>query len=396
MSNKQASSSFYKAPNRQPYFAETAVFPPLPRLPPPDVFHETESTRKAPSACIARPRRFGTKITNLQNARDVDSFVLKIENKLPPSIASNGPQRYSHTKQPLSPLIKQPSAAENTPVGNHEKTPVLSAKKKTIALQENAENSCLQIPGRDHQSRKLPDWSPIKPPLQPGRSIWSIDPDELSELELEMAAITKDLADSAQKVTYAEASKCALPGCGGRRASQPQVKENLPRSYKRYYGLPIIPSYAPFCSWESQSTPMAEDKNVVLLSSNIKKKHSNATNRDKTLGLSADTPTFFPRQSTEMNEILQLVTLASKKIAPHMDWWPTNPCEFVLMNEIWITGGLEMYKLRTFLTETRASDAELADKKMLVLCTHQTQSARPFSLQRSVADAAAPVAPADI
>ncbi|KAF4031294.1 hypothetical protein GN244_ATG16873 [Phytophthora infestans] len=47
-------------------------------------------------------------------------------------------------------------------------------------------------------------------------------------------------------------------------------------------------------------------------------------NHSQISGLSACTPTFYPCQMAKTNDLIQLLkaSIASKKVAPHMDWWP--------------------------------------------------------------------------
>ncbi|POM72430.1 Hypothetical protein PHPALM_10852 [Phytophthora palmivora] len=82
----------------------------------------------------------------------------------------------------------------------------------------------------------------------------------------------------------------------------------------------------------------------------------------KIFGLSADTPTFYPRQTTDTNELIQMLksSLASKKVAPHMDWWPVTWCIFRFVCSV----QSKVFKYASFATQgdwkcTNCGDFEL-------------------------------------
>ncbi|KAL4160939.1 hypothetical protein PRNP1_001497 [Phytophthora ramorum] len=166
--------------------------------------------------------------------------------------------------------------------------------------------------------------SPKKSSTQFGRTIWSINPEELSALAVELAATRQETAEPSKKLSYAEASKRNLPGFSARLAAQAdkavKVEEPPMRAFKKYYGLPIIPlSGFPQCDF----TPL-EEKESPTKAYTGEETYSNVLDYSQSFGLSANTPTFYPRQTTASTDLLQMLktSLAPKKIAPHMDWWP--------------------------------------------------------------------------
>ncbi|ETL47216.1 hypothetical protein L916_03017 [Phytophthora nicotianae] len=387
-SNKESAQSL-KRPAPPPALPRLPVFPPLPPLPPPDTNKWIEPTRKAsplPPALTRsepRPRRFGTKITNLLSAGDGISVVHKADHKSTSSVALAAAQKYYHQYQHSSHPGKKPCIADKLEGENYETKPEHVIKVSPIASSEDSSNkNDLHVLSKSPQSILLQEFIPKMTPMQPGHTIWSVTPDELTALAKEVAAMKKESAEPVKTLSYAEASKRNIPRFAESRASQEMkaVEDEQPeRTFKKYYALPIIPSYESSRrdiyhaatleekeeSFQDRTGPSTEDKSAFALDQN------------QMSSLSATTATFYPRQTTEPNDLIQLLkaSLASKKVAPHMDWWPgdwkcTNcgnhvlsPKACVLLLNDELTAPFSRY--RTSRTGTHASDAELGGWKTL-------------------------------
>eukprot|EP00644_Phytophthora_capsici_P014496 jgi/Phyca11/98627/e_gw1.3.1034.1 len=179
-----------------------------------------KTTRKAASAASVnpRPRLFGVKITNVLEAHDSSSSAQRMGSH---SLATATAQRCYHQYQYLS----------------HSGMKAHSAKEGSMGLKEHS------LPAREDTTQDC--WK--KSPMQPGRTIWSVTPEELAELTKETATKVS-LTESGRKLTYAEASKQKLFGSADDRIAQKTEvsEEDQPaRVFKKYYSLPNIPSYDP-------------------------------------------------------------------------------------------------------------------------------------------------------
>ncbi|KAG7377168.1 hypothetical protein PHYPSEUDO_012055 [Phytophthora pseudosyringae] len=292
------------------------VFPPLPPLPPPDASKTLEWTSRAPPlppASATRseplPRRFGVRITNMLSAGDASYAALKNDHKSSSSAAMAAAQRYYHQYSYFPHPEKKSRISEETAVENPQ-----TEAEDMIQRSPSAEEPASSAP-----SIKLSEYNPERTPMQPGRTIWSVSPEELTELAKKMAVMKKESAESVKKLSYAEASKRNLPGFTESRAAQKREAVEVvevERTFKKYYGLPIIP-------WDIHAEEK-EDSFENPTGSDLEIKPSNVLDYSQIFGLSASTPTFYPRQTTDTNDLIQLLkaSFASKKVAPHMDWWP--------------------------------------------------------------------------
>ncbi|KAG2779482.1 hypothetical protein PC129_g20661 [Phytophthora cactorum] len=397
MTDNQESGQNLKWPTSPPSLPRLPVFPPLPPLPPPDASKSTEFTRKAPPVQPAsvtrsesRPRRFGTKITNLLSAGDGSSAAHKADYKSPPaSVALAAAQRYYHHYQHLSQPGKKSCVVEKLREESYEMKSENVTKESSTALPEDTENNKdLWLSAKSPQLSLLQECIPKKTPMQSGRTIWSVTPDELTELVKEMATMKKESAEPVKKLSYAEASKRNLPGFTESRASQEvkAMEDDRPlRTFKTYYGLPIIPSYESSRRDIHHAATLEEKEDPLegRTSLTTENKSSFVLNHSQISGLSATTPTFYPRQTTETNDLIQLLkaSLASKKIAPHMDWWPgdwkcRNCGNHVLIPKAYNLLFYEKLiahfsRRRTFRTGIRVSGAELGNWKTLASFSRQ-------------------------
>ncbi|KAL3657817.1 hypothetical protein V7S43_017196 [Phytophthora oleae] len=310
MPTKQQTPQKPKQPTAPSFIPRTPVFPPLPPLPPPDTCISPKTTRKASASVDPRPRLFGVKITNLLGAHEGSSNAQRADHKAPRSLAMAAAQRYFHQYQYHS----------------H------SGNKAQVAREESMNDKGCNLPAEGPTVPKAQD-CPKKSPVQPGCSIWSVTPEELAELAKEMAATKMVSTELGRKLTYAEASKRNLAGSADDRAVQKtevtEVDQPV-RVFKKYYGLPDIPSYDPPNSMDTADTLEEKDTSEEPAGSFSKNVSSTALQYSQLLGLSADTPTFYPRQ-TDTNDVIRVAlglhsqlkaSLTSKKVAPHMDWWP--------------------------------------------------------------------------
>ncbi|RAW23606.1 hypothetical protein PC110_g19965 [Phytophthora cactorum] len=325
MTDNQESGQNLKWPTSPPSLPRLPVFPPLPPLPPPDASKSTEFTRKAPPVQPAsvtrsesRPRRFGTKITNLLSAGDGSSAAHKADYKSPPaSVALAAAQRYYHHYQHLSQPGKKSCVVEKLREESYEMKSENVTKESSTALPEDTENNKdLWLSAKSPQLSLLQECIPKKTPMQSGRTIWSVTPDELTELVKEMATMKKESAEPVKKLSYAEASKRNLPGFTESRASQEvkAMEDDRPlRTFKTYYGLPIIPSYESSRRDIHHAATLEEKEDPLegRTSLTTENKSSFVLNHSQISGLSATTPTFYPRQTTETNDLIQLVSIYS-------------------------------------------------------------------------------------
>ncbi|KAF4031293.1 hypothetical protein GN244_ATG16872 [Phytophthora infestans] len=249
MPRSQKSGQTLERPASSSSLSCTAVFPPLPPLPPPDTSKWTEPMRKTsslPPASVSRseprPRRFGTKITNLLSAGDGSLATYTTDHKSPAPIALATAQRYYHQSQNPG---KKPCAVAILEDENCEMKPEFPPKDVLIAFSEyiTASKNDIWVSAKSSEST-LPRECSFKTNAM--RTIWSVTPDELTELTEEVAAMKKDSAEFAKKLSYAEASKRNLPGSIAISASQKMEAvedEQLLRPFKKYFGLPIVPCY---------------------------------------------------------------------------------------------------------------------------------------------------------
>ncbi|KAL4137991.1 hypothetical protein PRIC2_001500 [Phytophthora ramorum] len=186
---------------------------------------------------------------------------------LPPSDASESrqsmepAQRHIHHHYQYFPphwtQRPQLKAKEGRPEGSRES---IDTKKQATGLLRGADD--FEPPTLSLTNPPPPkprELSPKKSSTQFGRTIWSINPEELSALAMELAATRQETAEPSKKLSYAEASKRNLPGFTARLAAQAdkavKVEEPPMRTFKKYYGLPIIPLFGfPQCDF----TPLEE------------------------------------------------------------------------------------------------------------------------------------------
>ncbi|CAH0485124.1 unnamed protein product [Peronospora farinosa] len=195
----------------------------------------------------------------------------------------------------------------------------------------NHQHQCFLSSGVE-KSRVVEETQRLKVTLS-GRTIWSISPEELSELAKDMAETKKESAESIKKLSYAEASKRCLSGTALIRAMQPKVLalEQPIRSFKKYYGLPNIPSFEPLhrqnficklhygyrasrfdgvCCPSSDDAEASEEKAIPFdkfTDTEAENESHDVLDNSQVFGLSATTPTFYPRQTTDTNELIQMV-----------------------------------------------------------------------------------------
>ncbi|KAK1928893.1 hypothetical protein P3T76_015682 [Phytophthora citrophthora] len=286
MSAKQQTPQGQEQSEISSFITQMPVFPPLPPLPPPDTCTSSKTMRKATSASVdPRPRLFGVKTTNLLEVRDVSPNTQRIDYKSPRSLAMAAAQRYYHQYQYLSHSGKKAQSAKEGGMGEKEHSP--SVRGDTISTTQDCSG---------------------KSPMQPGRTIWSVTPEELAELAKEMAAAKMNSSELGRKLTYAEASKRNISGSTDNQVAQKieMFEENQPpRVFKKYYGLPNLPFYDPSSSMNIADTSEENDPSEELAGS-FSKKVSTAPTYSQLLRVSSDTPTFYPRQ-TGTNDVIRVV-----------------------------------------------------------------------------------------
>jgi hypothetical protein len=218
--------------------APQATFPPLP---PPDA---RESMRQAP------PRRFGVRITNTLDAqRAHEVAVLNTENKMLPLTDEAAGQRC----QPPLPTFPQRSVAPDTikrhtldgesARGENQGNPAIKSEDNPVSERDLGTTAAFPAPSME--SPPLLESSLGSTPLQPGRTIWSVTPDELSALAEELKT---EATAPARKLSYAEASKRNLPGFAESQAVQTLERvevEQPTRTFRKYYGLPNLLASGP-------------------------------------------------------------------------------------------------------------------------------------------------------
>lgn len=328
MTSKQENLPAFKRSNLQYSLSQARLFPPLPIMPPSDVDKGTDSMKKAQSACArqkdARPRRFGTKITNTPATNDERSGGYTEQQSLLPAAIITA-QKISHENQIPPSSVKILNVDAKLRWEKCEPDPASLEDPSFFSLSKNTENYTDPRPSTE----KTITFSESDSNTQRGRTIWSVTPSELSILAKEATIIMRGLKEPTQKLSYAEASKRNLSHCVEERPSQMSKTvedEQPPPVFKKYYGLPIIPSYEPLHSWDTQyaSARKKMEEGPISLKKIIKS--SDKLDYCETFGLSANTPVFHPRPTTETNELIQLLSssFTSKKVAPHMDWWPVT------------------------------------------------------------------------
>uniref|UniRef100_A0AAV1VCB0 Uncharacterized protein n=1 Tax=Peronospora matthiolae TaxID=2874970 RepID=A0AAV1VCB0_9STRA len=161
--------------------------------------------------------------------------------------------------------------------------------------------------------------------IHSGRTIWSITPEELTALAEE--AHWKPESDVvAKRQAVASISKGHLDEFELQRAVQ-KMKEmaalQSTRTFKKYYGLPIIPLSAPLLQHEAEAVEEKVTSIANVADTGAVEKAENALDYSQIFGLSATTPTFYPRQTADSNDLIQMLKSSlTRKVAPHMDWWP--------------------------------------------------------------------------
>ncbi|GMF25195.1 unnamed protein product [Phytophthora lilii] len=214
------------------------VFPPLPPNSPPVANDLSEDARKAARG-DAGPREFGVRTTNTLNAGGASHAARKTESNSPSSNAMVAAQRYYHQYQYfpqhgiLRPKIVEKKKRREETVSKQSKNDPWSSVEQTC---------CEPRPGGSGSEKG-------SSPLQFGRTIWSITPEELSALEVEMVASTKKEKKALRRFSYAEASKRNLPEFAKTQAERTKdaMKAEQPRrQFKKYYGLPFIAPSEPY------------------------------------------------------------------------------------------------------------------------------------------------------
>ncbi|KAE8980636.1 hypothetical protein PF011_g22356 [Phytophthora fragariae] len=339
-SDKENAQSFGPPTSRPRPPPSSLVFPPLPPLSPPDADDNSwlRKTSPPPPPESTAPwrqssRRFGVKITNVLDADTAVSSGDKTGNKPPTAnVMEPSPRHYQQQQQQQYQHLPQHLG--------------LKASRVMKKGDDEADISADRTMGRPSTKRnnasnagegELPEPFPRSPPTpkakglekdtsQFGRTIWSVTPEELSALEEEMISLEARAAEPAKKLSYAEASKRNLPGFVENHVGQTKTVvevERPRRTFKKYYGLPVFippgPEQNDVEEHEEKETPPA-----IGLSPSLRSEPSDVLGYTQNFALSAHTPTFYPRQTTDTSELIQMlkVSLSSKKIAPHMDWWP--------------------------------------------------------------------------
>ncbi|CAI5742686.1 unnamed protein product [Peronospora destructor] len=268
----------------------------LPPLPPIDISQSSDSLKQTSEPAVwseARPTKCGMKITNTLSAGRVALTSINTDNNSLSSMSVVIAQKYSYQHQCF----------------------LYSGVKKSRVVEEMQSSSMHSV-------------------IHPGRTIWSISPHELSELAKDMVETKKESTETIKKLSYAEASKRCPSGSALIRAMQPKVValEQPIRNFKKYYGLPNIPSFElqhrqnlfASCTIEASEEKAIPFDKFTGTGTEAENESQDALDNSQVFGLSATTPTFYPRQTTDTNEFIQMLkaSLASKKVAPHMDWWP--------------------------------------------------------------------------
>ncbi|KAL7690045.1 hypothetical protein Plhal304r1_c013g0048721 [Plasmopara halstedii] len=329
-------------------------------MPPPDVSMGTDTTRKALSACTTpkylRPRRFGTKITNTLMP-SVDNSAINTDDILTPPVIMAAAQEHFNQNHLSSSKKKSRADAKIWWGNNEEESDLLEDKTMTAMSMDTSSQADDGLP--------TIRFSESESKMEFGRTIWSVTPKELTELSKNTSALLT--TESTQKLSFSSTKT-------GKQDYHNCVKEGAEEGkthkiFKKYYGLPIIPFYEssrryyPIC-WQNMfsnnalfdhTSSEASATKAGLLSPQAKIILSHDLDHGRS-GLSANTAIFHPRQTCETNELIQLVDVpfTSKKVAPHMDWWPVT---WILL--LWSYYCNIVYSIfRTSRTGTHASDVE--------------------------------------
>ncbi|CAI5708715.1 unnamed protein product [Hyaloperonospora brassicae] len=286
------------------------VFPPLPPVPPRGASSpslrgpsETKKTKNAVMQLPIRPhtetRATGTQVTA---ANSLDVVVVEATRSC--SCLFSRMRSRSHCR-------KQRQVSGRVPIARQRKAQLCFWTWKTQEVTLVA-TVCADVHCRVHC-------------LALERSIWSVTPEELTALAAESYGKAES-ATFAKRRAHALTSKCTPEECELQRAVQRMKEmavERPTRTLKKYYGLPHIPLRGPL---SEQKAEAAEEKANAIMHRNdteADKKSENALNYGQIFGLSATTPTFYPRQAADSSDLIQMLKSSlTKKVAPHMDWWP--------------------------------------------------------------------------
>ncbi|KAI9922588.1 hypothetical protein PsorP6_001279 [Peronosclerospora sorghi] len=274
----------------------STVTPPLPPLPPTDIYLSPRSLRKAailvPGRAEAGPNDLSIKSRRTPSLEDVDLKSIEIEKNslLPPSVATMS-----------APKLFQ----------EHQQFPDFEVNKSRIADEKGFEQLKARkedIHGHCCSSSTTTEY---------GRTIWSVTPEELTEMAKEMTE--KESSDSSKTLSYAEASKRNVPGFALKRPekkAQGVIIAHPIRTFKKYYGLPNITSVGSLNRQQSlhhsdiNDAKSSERKAMPLeqiCCTQAENMSQNMLDYSHSFGLSPTMATLYPHQTSDKNELIQMV-----------------------------------------------------------------------------------------
>ncbi|CAH0518185.1 unnamed protein product [Peronospora belbahrii] len=296
--------------------------PPLPPLPPIDRNPLPDLVKQDTPACAgwgneawcSNKFNVNQSVVNTMHKVDIESMLIAPSNNLShasdtdnnlssSTIASVTEQKYDHQ----DPYFPYPDVHKLRVIDETEKR--FESTAKCIGNDKrDVSDKMGKMRFKDTCSLLLTQSPPPRKVTQPGRTMWSITPDELSELARDMAETKKEPAEANKTVSYySKSSKCRLIESTLSRVAQTKVvaPEQPIRTFKKYYGLPNIPT---FTSLHRQNFQVPEQKTTPFKKfTETENKPQNMLDYRQVFGLSAMTPTFYPRQSTDTNELMQMV-----------------------------------------------------------------------------------------
>ncbi|CEG41076.1 uncharacterized protein PHALS_11245 [Plasmopara halstedii] len=235
----------------------------------------------------------------------VDNSAINTDDILTPPVIMAAAQEHFNQNHLSSSKKKSRADAKIWWGNNEEESDLLEDKTMTAMSMDTSSQADDGLP--------TIRFSESESKMEFGRTIWSVTPKELTELSKNTSALLT--TESTQKLSFSSTKT-------GKQDYHNCVKEGAEEGkthkiFKKYYGLPIIPFY------ESSRRSEASAAKAGLLSPQAKIILSHDLDHGRS-GLSANTAIFHPRQTCETNELIQLVDVpfTSKKVAPHMDWWP--------------------------------------------------------------------------